>query len=220
MEVDTSKKSLGHLNFGPYVAHYKVHPELIKGLLERGKPKEEGSGNLILAGILNDQREYDTKDKEWFVKEFQPYIDDYVEGKCKWKNTKYSEPQWSKSFTLMDLWINYMKEREVNPEHTHTGILTWVIYLKTPDIEEERKAFQGTGLGPGVIGFHYGENSPIDWADHTFSYNPEPGFMWIFPSMLRHEVIPFRTPGTRVSVSGNLYFIHPDTKSTVEPVRE
>ena len=41
--------------------------------------------------------------------------------------------------------------------------------------------------------------------------------MWIFPCPLRHEVIPFRTPGERVSVSGNLYFMHPSEKSRVEP---
>ena len=34
--------------------------------------------------------------------------------------------------------------------------------------------------------------------------------------MTRHEVIPFKSPGERISVSGNLYFIHPTKKSTAE----
>jgi hypothetical protein len=38
--------------------------------------------------------------------------------------------------------------------------------------------------------------------------------------MLRHEVIPFKTPGERISVSGNLYFMHPSQKTKVEPPRE
>ena len=210
-------EDLGHLNFGPYVAHYKAHPELIKGLLERGKKQKVGSGNPHLAGVLGDQRDYEEKDKEWFVKEFQPYVNEYVEGNCKWCRTQYSEPQWTKSFSLLGLWINYMKERESNPEHVHTGMLTWVIYLKTPDLAEERKKYEGTSYGPGGILFKYGENSPTKWAEHTVAYDPEPGYMWIFPCPLRHEVIPFRTPGERISVSGNLYFMHPSEKSKVEP---
>ena len=199
---------------------YKVHKELIKGLLKRGKPKVVGSGNKKLAGILEDQRNYDKEDKEWFIKEFQPYVDEYVEGGCRWARTKYSEPQWTKSFSLLGLWINYMKETEHNPEHVHNGMLTWVIYLKTPDLVEERKKYEGTSYGPGGILFKYGENSPTKWAEHTVAYDPEPGYMWMFPCMLRHEVIPFKTPGERISVSGNLYFMHPSEKSKVEPPRE
>ena len=44
-------------------------------------------------------------------------------------------------FTLIDLWINYMKEHEYNPEHNHGGQLSWVIFLETPDISEEQKTF-------------------------------------------------------------------------------
>jgi hypothetical protein len=220
MAVDRKVETLGHINFGPFVALYKVHKELIKGLLKRGKPKVVGSGNKKLAGILEDQRNYDKEDKEWFIKEFQPYVDEYVEGGCRWARTKYSEPQWTKSFSLLGLWINYMKERESNPEHVHTGMLSWVIYLKTPDLAEERKKYEGTSYGPGGILFKYGENSPTKWAEHTVAYDPEPGYMWMFPCMLRHEVIPFKTPGERISVSGNLYFMHPSEKSKVEPPRE
>ena len=220
MAVDRKVETLGHINFGPFVALYKVHKELIKGLLKRGKPKDVGSGNKKLAGILEDQRNYDKEDKEWFIKEFQPYVDEYVEGGCRWARTKYSEPQWTKSFSLLGLWINYMKEREYNPEHVHTGMLTWVIYLKTPDLAAERKKYPGSSYGPGGILFKYGENSPTKWAEHTVAYDPEPGYMWMFPCMLRHEVIPFKTPGERISVSGNLYFMHPSEKSKVEPPRE
>jgi hypothetical protein len=220
MAVDRKVETLGHINFGPFVALYKVHKELIKGLLKRGKPKVVGSGNKKLAGILEDQRNYDKEDKEWFIKEFQPYVDEYVEGGCRWARTKYSEPQWTKSFSLLGLWINYMKERESNPEHVHTGMLSWVIYLKTPDLAEERKKYEGTSYGPGGILFKYGENSPTKWAEHTVAYDPEPGYMWMFPCMLRHEVIPFKTPGERISVSGNLYFMHPSEKSKVEPPRD
>ena len=204
---------LGHLNFGPFCGYMKADDNFCKELLERGKNTQAGSANKKLAGLLSDQRSYSVEDKEWFIKKFQPYIDAYVEGNCQFIGQPYDEAQFSKSFTLMDLWINFMKEKEINPEHTHGGQFTWVIYLKTPNIEEERKAFQGTGLGPGVIGFHYGEATQPKWAEHTYKYAPEEGYMWLFPAQLRHEVFPYRTPGERISVSGNCFMNPPNQKS-------
>jgi len=206
---------IGHLNFGPYCTYIKIDDGLFKGLLERGRKLTTGTANKKLAGLLGDQRVYSTEDKEWFLKKFQPYIDAYVEGHCQFVGQEYDEAKFSKSYTLMDLWINFMKETESNPQHTHSGQFTWVIYLKTPDLEEERKAFQGTGLGPGVIGMHYGENAMPKWAEHTYKYIPEEGFMWIFPAQLRHEVFPYRTPGERISVSGNCFMNPPNQKSKV-----
>ena len=52
-----------------------------------------------------------------------------------------------------------MKGGEFNPEHTHTGQLTWVEYLKVPNMLKEHEDFKGNGLGPGSIGFHYGEGT-------------------------------------------------------------
>ena len=110
-----------------------------------------------------------------------------------------------------------MKGGEFNPEHTHSGQLTWVIYLKVPDLKKEQQEFKGTGLGPGSIGFHYGEGSSGDWAQHTYQYQPELDGMWIFPAQLRHQVMPFHTKGTRISVSGNLYLNPPNTPDAVAP---
>ena len=44
----------GKANFGPFVASYRAHPELISGLKERGLKGVPGSGNQDLAGIIND----------------------------------------------------------------------------------------------------------------------------------------------------------------------
>ena len=41
--------------------------------------------------------------------------------------------------------------------------------------------------------------------------------MWIFPTLLEHSVIPFKTKGTRVSVSGNLVYMPPHMESRVMP---
>ena len=38
--------------------------------------------------------------------------------------------------------------------------------------------------------------------------------MWIFPAQLRHEVLPYQTPGERISVSGNCYMNPPNQRTT------
>ena len=216
--VENDQKG-GNINFGPYVAMYFAHQELLEGLIERGERSRPGSGNNKLAGIMGDQRGFSTEDKQWFIKEFQRYINDYVEGTANYIGQPFTKERFSTKFTLIDLWINYMKENEVNPEHTHSGSLSWVIFLKTPDLMEERGRYKGKSFGPGGITFHYGEQTNPKWAEHSYGYNPEKGGMWIFPAQLRHQVIPFATKGERISVSGNLYFNNPkDVSKTLEEV--
>jgi hypothetical protein len=130
-----------------------------------------------------------------------------------WSGIKFDPQQFSTSFTLMDLWVNYMKQHEYNPEHYHGGQMSWVIFCKTPDLSKEQKLHEGTSPPPGSIVYHYGEPQHPKWADHTFTYQPQENYMWMFPAQLRHQVMPFHTDGTRISVSGNLYFNapgHPD----------
>ena len=39
--------------------------------------------------------------------------------------------------------------------------------------------------------------------------------MWIFPALLRHEVVPFKSDGTRIRVSGNLFYKAPHQESGI-----
>jgi hypothetical protein len=208
-------KKEGQLYFGPYVPLCKVHDSLLRGLLKRGEKLTPGDKNASLAGHLTDQRGYTKEDKEWFIKEFKPYVNWYIDGAMEWSGLKFDPTKHTSSFTLIDLWVNYMKEHEYNPEHTHGGQLSWVIFLKTPNVEEEQKAYKGTATPPGSIAFHYGEPQQPKWADHTFNYQPQEGYMWVFPAQLRHMVMPYHTPGTRISVSGNLFLNPPGTPDEV-----
>ena len=202
-------KQEGQLFFGPYVPLFRVHDSLITGLMNRGEKLESGTANSDLAGHIIDQRRYTMKDKEWYIREFKPYVDWYVKSAVEWSGYKMDPQNHSTSFTLMDLWINYMKAHEYNPEHFHGGQLSWVIFCKTSDVSKEQKAFEGRSAPPGSIVFIYGEPQHPKWANYTFNYQPQENYMWMFPAQLRHQVIPFHTPGTRITVSGNLYFNQP-----------
>ena len=216
MSEDRIIKPVSEPVFGPYLARYRVHEGLIKGLKERGMKSIPGSGNKELAGVIDDQRGYSKEDKEWFVKEFQPYMSAYSRGSCAHEQRMWDH-NWTDKFELIALWINYMKENEYNPPHTHNGQVTWVIFLETPDLDKERDQYVGRSVGPGALTFHYGEASFPKWNINQLTYIPMPGEMWIFPTMLEHSVIPFKTPGTRISVSGNLVYMPPHMESRAMP---
>ena len=82
-------------------------------------------------------------------------------------------------------------------------------------VSKEQKSHEGTSPPPGSITFHYGEPQHPKWADHTFNYQPQENYMWMFPAQLRHQVIPFHTEGTRISCSGNLYFNQPGSPDDI-----
>ena len=67
-------KQEGQLFFGPYVPLCKIHDSLLNGLKTRGTKLTPGDRNRQLAGHLTDQRGYTYEDKEWFIREFKPYV--------------------------------------------------------------------------------------------------------------------------------------------------
>ena len=116
---------------------------------------------------------------------------------------------------LPDIWVNIQKKYEINPVHSHDGILSFVLYLKIPyDIKEERSlphiknsSYQA---GPSFSFFYPAlpqigkEFSPVGVYDIPVDKNWE-GTMIIFPAWMQHMVTPFYTSDDfRISVSGNL----------------
>jgi hypothetical protein len=112
---------------------------------------------------------------------------------------------------LGSTWINFQKKHEFNPLHSHTGIYSFVIWIKVPyDIHDEMNvpnARNATVKLPGHFQFAYQNilgqtekyNIPVD---KTYENR-----MMMFPSALHHQVYPFYTSdGYRISVSGNFRF--------------
>ena len=201
------------LFFGPYVARYNVNDELINGLLERGEKLTPGDANKDLAGYLKDQRHFTIEDKKWFIEKFQPYADSYSDGYIQAHN--FRKEFATSKFQLIDLWINYMKQNEYNPPHTHDGQVSWVIFLNTIDLNEEIENYKGTAGRPGSFVCEYGENQLPYWAKTGNAYLPTKGEMFMFPAMLRHFVVPFKSNQERISVSGNFFFSNPNEPSGI-----
>ena len=139
-------------------------------------------------------------------KEANPgYIDSFEEV------SKYN----NYSLTLSNLWVNKQKKYEFNPIHVHSGVLSFVIWIKIPyDLENEESYFPPSSsetesdrsnsftsklafIYSDILGRTQTTAVPIDksWE----------GSILMFPAGLNHCVHPFYTSDDyRISVSGNI----------------
>ena len=108
------------------------------------------------------------------------------------------------------IWINYSRPMEYNPLHNHTGLLSFVYYPDIPeDIRNEWKNQTNNFGSRGCIEFVASRESD------SMVLNPKKGDLFIFDSGHRHEVYPFYSNETRISVAGNVYGIMFDDASIV-----
>ena len=112
---------------------------------------------------------------------------------------------------LADLWVNIQKKHEFNPPHEHTGIASFVIWIKIPyDLAAEEAYFPAVSGGnnsnrTSKFTFHY--SNLMGQHKHFMvevDKNHE-GTIVMFPSKLNHSVNPFYTSDDyRISIAGNI----------------
>lgn len=190
--------------WGPLLWFGKISLDHCDELLIRGR-KLNVPLNDMLASIIDDVKEFTTRyDRKFITDIMHPYLQSYIEFSMQWHNKK-EKPM--PELELTKVWLNIQKANEYNPEHTHGGDLSFVIYLDIPkEIQLENAEYIGTSSGPGAINFRYGEDH--DWAVSAQSFLPEKGDIYIFPAKLAHSVIPFKSNVERISVAGNFKFIY------------
>ena len=109
---------------------------------------------------------------------------------------------------LGPLWVNFQKKYEFNPLHDHTGLFSFVIWMKIPyDYENEKELpwVKGSNSEQTVGNFTLVDRS---LSSHIFFMNKNiEGHCVFFPSNFYHMVYPFYTSDEeRISISGNIYF--------------
>tara|TARA_A100001515_G_scaffold62137_1_gene48941 strand:- start:503 stop:1129 length:627 start_codon:yes stop_codon:yes gene_type:complete len=115
----------------------------------------------------------------------------------------------SHPFTLSSMWVNYQKQYEFNPLHDHTGVFSFVIWMKIPTDYEDQKQISITKDSnlPVVSNFVLNYHNTLGMiAQHVYAMSKEmEGTMLFFPSQLMHCVYPFfNCNKDRISISGNL----------------
>jgi hypothetical protein len=110
---------------------------------------------------------------------------------------------------LQHWWVNYQKQTEFNPLHNHSGVYSFVIWMKIPtDYEEQEKNPIASQTRSDDISNFQVQYVTIMGEPRSFTYRMSPkveGVMLFFPSKLSHTVYPFyNCDEDRISVSGNI----------------
>lgn len=116
------------------------------------------------------------------------------------------------------MWVNFQKKYEHNPVHNHTGVLSFVVWLKIPyNLNDEIKidsVRNSNRFHIETAGFTFLYSTPDTPAGFEgLTKHPIPmtkereGEIILFKSSTPHMVYPFYTSDDyRISISGNLYF--------------
>jgi len=121
-------------------------------------------------------------------------------------------------FEMNTFWVNYQKQHEFNPLHNHSGLYSFVIFMKIPTHwkEQHELSISAASNSPHASDFQFvwseeGHNQCL-FANFNLSSEDE-GRMLFFPASLQHQVYPFYgTEEERITISGNicLYKLEPD----------
>ena len=167
-----------------------------------------------LAGQISNS--YELEDETgWF---FLNVMSKYIEAYSKKFNTKSLLPHIGSgnnkavefNLKLADWWVNFQRQGEYNPIHNHSGVFSFVLWMKIPTShDEQNKLPNSTGIARGYNStfiFRYlnclGQN-----VETVYKLNPSnEGTLLFFPSALDHAVYPFYDSSEeRISVSGNIF---------------
>lgn len=190
----------------------EIPEDLYRSLLHHIDLKENKKikYNKELAGQIEEEYFLSNIDKKFYSK-----LEYYILGLVNVYNdifkynSRYKLSINNMPFKLGTLWVNFQKKYEYNPIHDHSGMYSFVIWLKIPyDLKEEEKnpssidSYRNTS---SEFCFHYVNNLgqitefPIK-VDKTYE-----GSIVLFPSEIKHSVTPFYTSDEfRISVSGNI----------------
>ena len=113
-------------------------------------------------------------------------------------------------YYMREWWVNYQKQNEFNPLHDHSGVYSFIIWMKIPTNHNEQNrnslALTSNSQKISVVEFLC---SNILGEPKVFEYCMDPdmeGTMLFFPSRLKHQVYPFyNCDEDRISVSGNIW---------------
>ena len=184
---------------------YKLDTKEMDYLWRCVDKKSEHKLNYRLAGNIDSSFALEDKDDWFFNKTIIPLIDFYEQ---KVGNLGNRVPIYGKEcpYGMKEWWVNYQKQYEFNPSHSHKGVYSFVVWLKIPyEYEDQNKDKESNSNRRGIFSFQYTDMlGDIHACDYKLGKKYE-GTMLFFPSKLNHEVYPFyNCEEDRISISGNI----------------
>ena len=109
-------------------------------------------------------------------------------------------------FYMDSWWVNYQKQNEFNPVHDHSGVYSFVIWMKIP-YDSKKQNLNKVNNNPQIGNFQFLYQNILGKREgYDYEMNPDlEGTMLFFSSALDHMVYPFyNCDEERISVSGNI----------------
>lgn len=197
--------------YGPSIYKSSLTTEQIvflKNVADVTKEKNISRGN-DLAGNIQLQLTSEINDKDYFINFISDHIKIYAEHNVNKYKTDIFDNIYNQidgvNFRIADPgpWINYQKQYEFNPIHSHNGIVSLIIYIDVPkEIADEKDQIpiDSNMRCPGELGFVHADNGIVSNTNIT----PVTGDIYLFPSNLNHTVYPFHSNVERISMSFNI----------------
>ena len=173
-----------------------------------GEQKRDARKNL--AGNIS-KSEFITDEDNWFFRN--------VLKKCAetmyfrdWNNYYFTHIEKTVPFPifrLREMWVNYQKQHEFNPPHSHGGFFSFVVFMKIPTHWKEQHALPLSinSNSPNASNFQFllGRGTgPVNLEGIALSPEDE-GRMLFFPAWVCHQVFPFyECEEERITISGNI----------------
>lgn len=160
--------------------------------------------------VANIKKSYDISDCKDLL---QPYILNLVrEYDLQYPGYTFSKDCVSKSTAvgIHDVWVNLQSPGEVNPNHCHPGIFSFVIWMYVPyTVEDQQNNLPGAPVN-GLFEFTYTQTTGTINHIALPSDKNWQGKCCLFPSPMQHCVYPFRSNNPndlRITVAGNVRFL-------------
>ena len=189
----------------------------IVGIANKNNKKNNKSWKKNLVGNISKSLILEDLDSFFYKSVCVPLVKCYRENN---KLKKGSDPVALNADTgpntnllLSHLWVNYQYKTEFNPTHSHSGVYSFVIWMKIPYSWDEQiklpqfNDMKQSDIKAGNFEFEFTDILG-DVMSSGFQLSPKlEGMMVFFPSKLRHCVYPFYgNDEPRISISGNLTY--------------
>ena len=183
-------------------------PEIMDYLwarVEQAKVDQEScnkflAGNISKSLVLKDEEDY------FLNLVIGPLTREFVSTDKRWEI-----PFGQRTNVKMSLswWVNFQNQTEFNPIHRHSGILSFVIFMKIPTDwrEQHELPFSSHSGGPAASDFCFSYTDILgEGGEHgIFLDKDKEGTMLVFPSALRHQVYPYyNCDEQRITIAGNM----------------
>jgi uncharacterized protein (TIGR02466 family) len=183
----------------------KMNRELERIIMASEVKGQDLQRSAIKGGYRSDRTFLDTDN--WAVKELKNLITNHALKYLRsyWKHESSTPLEKIANFKMkLNGWSVILREGDAGAPHIHPRAnISGVYYISAP---QEKAAYRGAGniilADPRIRA----AVAPVREQISSIMIPPVGGLFVMFPSYIEHYILPFKGPGTRISVAYNLTF--------------